>query len=523
MEIRRQVRRAAGLAMLSLVGLVMASCGGGGGEPNPPQMAPQQPASQPPVSGGTGTLTITVTDPDGRPVRDARVGVSGRRQIALYSSAHTDSNGSATFGSLPATVDVSVAHDFGYRAQENVNVAQRGITAVGLTLLPGWPQPTLALLPVEIPRGSVNPDRNELTLQVTVVASPTAPFVLAGYGDYSPASTPSLGLELGENANDSRRECYVWLDRRRTAPTCGTTWGTSPYTVSVEQFRYDVAGPGPLPTSALAQSTMLVIDQSGRVSTLDPGAFRSYAARRFIERIIGPGEPKTVSIAGFAGSGGNPATPFSLPSQPLWVPSGTGTVFTANDVILKSNVGVLEPLVGGSAPLFDALEAAVALTAVAAPPGDRTVVALLGGGDDRELTAAERDRALASLRRQRDDTGVRAILIDAAPTMPLAEHREIAGLAAALRAPTISLGAAMDERQFFAKTWASGSLAALDLAADLTKGSHLPTLSAAFRVRANAAGAFPSGAILRGVLYVESDICPMGCSEIPLAFAVEIP
>jgi hypothetical protein len=81
----------------------------------------------------------------------------------------------------------------------------------------------------------------------------------------------------------------------------------------------------------------------------------------------------------------------------------------------------------------------------------------------------------------------------------------------------------MDERQYSAQTWASGSYAALDLAAELTAGVRLPTLSAEFRVRADAAGAFPSGAILRGVLHVETEICPVGCWEVPLAFAVEIP
>jgi len=501
----------------------LASCGGGA-ESTPPPTS-QSPGSQPPVAAGTatGTLTITVTDPDGRPVRDARILVIKRQQNSSPGNANTDSNGSATFGSLPMTVDFSVAHDFGYHNQENVHVAQQGGTAVGVTLLPGRPQPTLALMPVEIARESVNSDRNELTLRVTVVASPKAPFLLAAFGDFSLAATPSLGLELGENSDDSRRECHVWTDLRRTAPSCGTTWGTSPYTVSVEQFSYTVAGPSPLPAPTWVQSTMLVIDQSRRVSTLDPGAFRSYAARRFIERIVSPGEPKTLSVAGFAGSGGDPATPFSLASQPLWAPSGSGTVFTTDEVILKTNVGILEPLVGGAAPLFDALGTAIATTAESAPSGNRTVVALLGGTDDRDMSASERDRALASLRRQRDETGVLTILIDGAPTMPLAGHREIAELAAALRAPTISLGVVMDERQHFAQTWASGSFAALDLAADLTKGSHLPTLSAAFRVRAGAAGAFPSGATLRGVLYVESEICPMGCWEIPLAFAVEIP
>jgi hypothetical protein len=268
---------------------------------------------------------------------------------------------------------------------------------------------------------------------------------------------------------------------------------------------------------------MLVIDQSRRVSALDPGAFRSFAARRFIERVVSADEQQILSIAGFAGSGGDSSTPLSLPAQPLWVPRGAGTDFTNDEVVLKSNAAVLEPLVGGSAPVFDALEAAVGLTAMSAPSGNRIVIALLGGGDDRDFSETQRDEMLASLRRQRDDTGVRTILIDAAPSMPLAEHHAIAELASALRAPTISLGVSMDERQYSAQTWASGSYAALDLAAELTAGVRLPTLSAEFRVRADAAGAFPSGAILRGVLHVETEICPVGCWEVPLAFAVEIP
>ncbi len=517
LETGSSLYRTASLAALIATAIVAAGCGGGE-ESN--SIQPVSPAAQPV---GTGVLTITVKDPEGRPVRDARVSVFDRARPALAGSARTDSNGSATVGSLPEAVRFSVVHEFGSYTQEKVDVLQRGATSVGVTLSPRHPRPTLALLPVVLQGGSVNASRNEVTLQITVIASPSAPFVLSEFGDFSAIATPSLGLELGEGADGSRRECFVWLDQRRAVPSCGAPWGESPYTVSVEQFRYDAIGPAPPPASAASpRSTMLLIDQSRRVSTLDPGTFRSFAARRFIERIASLGG-EILAIAGFAGTGGDPATPLSLPAQPLWTPSGAGTLFTTDVVALKSNVGILEPLVGGSAPLFDALEAAVGLTAASAPAGDRAVVALLGGGDDRELTASERGHALGALRRQRDDTGVRTILIDAAPTAALAEHRAIADLAAALRSTTISLGVSSDDLQFFTQTWASGSHAALDLAADLTAGVGLPTLSAVFRVRSDAAGAFPSGATLRGVLHLETEICPMGCWEVPLAFAVEIP
>lgn len=100
----------------------------------------------------------------------------------------------------------------------------------------------------------------------------------------------------------------------------------------------------------------------------------------------------------------------------------------------------------------------------------------------------------------------------------------LADLAAALRAPAISLGVTTKPVSgFYAQTWMAGMYGALDLAADLLDASPLPSLSAVFRVRANQPDAFPAGATLRGAIFIESDICPMGCWEIPLEFAVEVP
>ena len=86
METPHHSCRAAGLVMLSLVGIVLSGCGGSSAEANPPQ---------PSETAGTGVLTVTVTDPDGRPVMDARVSVFNRPQTAFFGGARTDSNGSA--------------------------------------------------------------------------------------------------------------------------------------------------------------------------------------------------------------------------------------------------------------------------------------------------------------------------------------------------------------------------------------------------------------------------------------------
>jgi hypothetical protein len=540
MESARSLLGSAPLAALVLAGSVIAACDGGPSGPPPRQVpaaatpagtipAATIPASPIaiPATRGTGTLTVAVADPDGRALAHARVSVFAPRQTALVGSVFTAANGVATVDSVPATALVHVHHAFGeFYRNENVDVGQEGVTFLGVTLRPKRPQPTVALLPVTIRPGSLDADRSELTLEITIVASASAPFVPAGYGDYSAVSTPALGLALGPQSHtDSQRQCSVWLDRARTAPSC-VAWGESPYTVSVEQFDYDRVGTVPIPASQRsAKSAMLVIDQSQRVSTLDASGSRSFAARRFIERIVTSSEAASLSVAGLAGKDGD-AGPASLPELPLWTPLGPG--FSTDRAVLEAGVRMLEPLVGGAAPVFDALEAAVTLMTAGAPLGDRAMVALLGGGDDGEMSDAERAEALASLRLQREDADIRSILIAAVPPMLIDpasrfEHRALAELAAALRAPTIALGVTLSTHDFYAQTWESGVYAALDLAADLIAELPLPALSAAFRVKASGPGAFPAGATLQGSVYVESDICPMGCWEIPLAFAVEIP
>lgn len=517
-------RRLRGWTILALAGLLGSLITGCSSGPDRSAAAIQRPATTNPATGnpvttGSGTLTVAVTDGEGRPLADALVVVYNRTQTELFDSAETSTIGVATFDSVPAEVRVHVFHEFGESyLNASIDVAQQGSTFLAVTLQPGRPQPTVALLPVSIPANSVSDDRSELTLQVSIVASASAHFLPAGYGDYSSVSTPSMGLAVGEiDEAAQRRQCFVWLDRSRTIPSCGIPFGDeSPYTVSVQQFHYDPSGTAPtLAVHGPARSTMLLMDQSWRVAELDPSARRSFAARQFISRAVRSAQPESLSIAGFAGDAGEPASPVSLPERPLWLPLGPGTVFSADGAILEAGVGILEPFVGGSAPVFDALQAAFNLTAAHAPPGNRAVVALLGGGDDGDASASFRQAALASLGRLRDDTGIQAIVIAAAPGVQISERLALAELAAAMHAPAISLG--------IHQTWGSGVYAALDLAADLLAGLPLPTLSAVFRLKANGPEAFPAGATLYGAVYLESDICPMGCQEFPLEFAVQIP
>jgi hypothetical protein len=462
---------------------------------------------------------VSVIDTEGRPLVDASVGVFNLPQTGIVGTARTGPNGLATIGSAPAAVRVHVDHDFGvHYLNTHVDVAQEGATFLEVAMRPNRPRPTAALLPVSIPTGSVSGDRSELSLSVTVVASPSSPFAPAADGDYSPKSTPAVGLAIGPSDDDYDRQCHVWLDGKRISPSCGTPWGESPYTVSVNRFNYDAVGTVPLSGAPEpARTAMLIMDQSRRVAALDPGAQRSFAARRFLERAASSYQAEGLSVVGFAGDGDGGSA--LLPTQPLWLPLGAGSVYSTDPSLVVSAVGMLEPFVGGGAPVFDALQAAFTLVADHAPPRGRAVVALLGGGDDRDMSEAALRQALAALRQRSVDADIHSVLIIGASQSQRADRVAIAELAAALNAPTVSLGAADVDKQ----TWTAGSYAALDLAADLLDAVPLPTVSAVFRVKANEPGTFPAGAMLRGVVWVESIVCPLSCWEFPLDFVVEIP
>jgi len=513
--------------LLLLAAAATSGCGGGSdSKPIPPPAAPIGVAQAPPVT-GTGTLTVAVTDAEGKPLVGASVGVFNRNQTAVIGHERTGTNGTVSFGSVPAVVLVHVFHEFGAPSRNNdVAVAQQGGTLLSVMMQADRPRPTVALLPVSIKPGSVSDDRSELTLEVTLVASAAAPFRRASYGDESAESTPSLGLALSHVDKDWQRQCFVWLDFSRTEPSCGTPWGgESPYTVSVERFTYDKNGTVPqVGAQGPARSALLLMDQSQRVQELDPQARRSFALRHFIKRTLDQAQPESLSLAGFAGTDNSASS--ALSSQPLWLPLGAGNPFSTDGAALKSAVGMLESYVGGTAPVFESLQAALNVAATSAPSGNRAIVAMLGGGDDRDLSEAARRSALAALKQKRDATGIQSVLIVGAPiwyvdlvgnTFRNLDRFAVAELAAALRAPAISLGVESK------KAWAAGSFAAFDLAADLIGGLPLPTLSAAFRVKAGSPTTFAAGTTLYGEVYVESEECAWGCAEITLEFAVEIP
>jgi hypothetical protein len=447
----------------------------------------------------TGQLTVTVTDPDGEPLANAQVQVNN-------TALGTDQYGMATFDRVPVAVRVSATHPLGYHGYEVVEVRQNGSTNHTMVILPFSPT-TVALFPVSVPAGGLSVDRMALDLQFSLVASAATPFVPSSWGVFD-KSLPTPLLRLGS--------CSVWLDAWNVTPTCA--YG-SDGKVSVLAYAYDslVA-----PSSTTVQgpySALLLIDQSRGVAEYDPHDMRTYAAKHFIRSAHTFPQADLIAVAGFAGAGGDASTPSRLLQSPLWLPPSAATTFTSDRLSQEAAVDALRPLVGGTAPVLHALGAAMTVTATQIPADRRrAIVALLGGDDDSGLTETQQQVALESLRQQQAETGIQVILIAARLEEGSEERRSLAELAAALRAPIIYAGY---PGNFLDQT--DGLYAALDLAADLLAGSDLPSVKAVFRINSDQQGGFQPGSMLHGAINVEVDVCPMGCWELPLEFAVRIP
>lgn len=472
---------------------------------------------------GTGTLVISVIDSDGQALSEAGVTVWTPLRSKIIRQGLVAADGVLTIASLPPTVDVGVIHEFGehYR-NRSVSVAQGGTTRLAITLQAARPRPTVALLPVSIPAGGLSADRRELLLQVRLVAAADTPFPPAQEGGEPGATSPGLTLNLQDPATGKGENlCYAWRNSGGKVPACANPSGPSPYTVAVDQLAYDETGQVPtLVAPTPARSVMLLMDQSGRVEALDPARRRSFAARRFVERITSLQDVAGVSLQGYAKDRPSPPAPALLPRQPLWSP--LGHAYSLDPLVLGAAIQDLEPRLGGAAPVHEALMAALASIAAGGPQGNRALVAVLGGDDDSIADGSTRAANLETLRRMRDGGGVLPVLINAARLSEPIARQGIAEIAAALRAPVVVPGTRLGpDRE--PQPWSAGIHAALQLAADLAAGSPLPTLTTTFRVRTSAAAGFAPGTTLRGTVFAESEICPLGCSTIPVEFVATIP
>ena len=115
----------ASVVALLLLAVVLASCGGDGESPTSPgEGGAPSVSAPPPVTAGTGSLTVTVTDPEGEPLANAKVDVFNGQQTAIVGAAESDQDGRVTFQAVPSTALVYVSHPLGYCRIEVADVRQ---------------------------------------------------------------------------------------------------------------------------------------------------------------------------------------------------------------------------------------------------------------------------------------------------------------------------------------------------------------------------------------------------------------
>jgi hypothetical protein len=456
---------------------------------------------------GTGTATVLVTDPEGGPLFNASVSVLDEWNRRYLPAEFTGADGTVTIRGAPNWLRISVTHGLGYRQSESFRMEPGGSVRIAVTIDPR-DLVSVAMLPARIPAASVSGDRTELTVQLTLVADSSMGFQPSSYG--SPSATPMVRVG----------DCWTWLEPGETQPACQYA---APANVATVSLRYQ---PGAVAWSGVTaqRSALLLLDQGTRSAHYDPDRVRWFAAGRMLQRIAAqatPGGTPQLTFAGFTSTAGGSFVPLQLPA-PAWNELDPAGAFLAEPVQQRTTLNSLQSMGGGLAPLVPALQAATDLMATSAPAGSRALVILTGGADAVSGTIEQQDQALATrVAPAQRAAGIRTLLVAGQLPEASPERARLAQMAALLDAPLIFSGYPANWRPEFNPF--DGLHTAMALAADITGGAALPTLEAAFRLRTDAARPFVSGALLEGTVYIESDLCPMGCAEIPLAFAARIP
>jgi hypothetical protein len=254
-------------------------------------------------------------------------------------------------------------------------------------------------------------------------------------------------------------------------------------------------------------SSTLLLDQSGTVTSSDPGDRRLFAAKYFLTR----GEPyRRISLAAFAANDAASGQPALLPQQPLMIFPVENPVVGAAGRELFPVVDALGSLEGGGTPLYDALDRLIDFAA----PGPDEISTVFVVTDGRDTTCGtysqckERRRQVLQKSRDRKVT-ITTIGVSSGHT---GADREALG--------ALSQGSYPGDRAAF---WAgySASLPATLRTALLNQRWPEPRRDATFQIQAPSAGTFASGRTVIGTVRIR--VCPEFCGDMEIPFTVEIP
>lgn len=481
---------------LATLWLVTAGCSDGSGGDIPAAARPTMPAQSPdPKPTSRGNLVVTVTDLLGAPVPGARIDVSSTKWADERKSAVADANGRAEITGViddAVTIRASAPDQYGYPNEGDLNLPSLGgqVTVnAHVQIEPALLGPVLGITGAQVVAGGLRDGGRTLEFSLGMV----------GLWD---SSSPSILDCTPDTANDVSRfqpDCTAGAEGF-DAPYAALNNGQPLASSKVVICCYDGIW------APLLSSTLL-LDQSGTVTSSDPGDYRLFAAKYFLTW----GElDRRVSLAAFAANDAASGQPALLPQQPLTIFPVENPVVGAAGRELFPTVDTLGSLEGGGAPLYDALERLIDFAA----PGPDEISTIFVVTDGRDTTCGTysqcKERRRQVLQKSRDRK-VAITTIGVSADVTGADWEALGAL---------SQGSPNGEQAAF---WASYSrdLPATLRTALLNQRWPEARRDATFQIQARTAGTFASGRTVIGTVRIR--VCPEFCGDVDVPFTVEIP
>jgi hypothetical protein len=528
--------RGVALAGAWVLAVSLAGCGGGGdaGAGSPPTSG-----GIPPVAGntacsvanGTGSLRVKVTDVFGEDVPGAIVAWI-RPGVGTVARAATDAAGVASLASLPACKGwVEVDHTvrgLGRSGDEAapLSIRKDAVLEAPVRLEPRR-QPTAAVLSASVGPGGVSADGRslDLTLRIAVTGGREGESWLIGgagagaSGVGAAACQARTGAELAE-----------------LGPRCIRGTDGSDRSYSFGRLN-DLGVVRNVEDTPPPWSVGLLIDQSGAGLAQDwngtmlhaPNDPRLFAARFLVNGLL-PGVP--LALAGFA-SDLAPGGASTLPQRPVTFFPVEAPGFTTSRATAFETLHDLSAMVGGGAPLHEAIAVAVDFMAARTPAGRKPMLVVLADGGDKDCgTPAQCSAARREIISRARAEGVELFLVGTDDAVAcdycfdIRAQEPLRSLAAEGGFPLVL----SDEPWFdYCGAWGpcpvfAGMLVSpIEMVAGWLSGT-VQVQDVSIRLTSESPGAFAPGAVVMGELLASNeDMCQWDCWRYSLPFRVEVP
>jgi hypothetical protein len=261
------------------------------------------------------------------------------------------------------------------------------------------------------------------------------------------------------------------------------------------------------PMNAPLLSSTLLLDQSGTVTSSDPGDARLFAAKYFLTLGVGN---RRLSLAAFAANDAASGQPALLPQLPVTIFPVENPVAGAAGRDLFPTVDALASLEGGGAPLYDALDRLIDFAA----PGPNEISTIFVVTDGRDTTCGTYSQCKARRQQVLQKSRDRKVTITTIGLSADATGADREALGA------LSQGSYSGDRAAF---WASHPSSLFEILQTAMRNQQRTgdRYEATFQVQAPTAGTFASGRTVIGT--VRWTPCPLDCGYRDIPFTVEIP